>query len=160
MAAHVSRTVESLPQQTAKTLWIFKPAFAAVFRDRRILRLITMMALLQLVGGLTGMPGWKCPVFAALAVPCPGCGLTAAMTLFVRGEWQAAFATHMFAPIFLTGIFVMVLLSLLPLRFYRPAVRHLAFLECHTGLAAFVMVGMIVYWGVRFFGIIGSSATP
>jgi hypothetical protein len=149
-----------LPQQTVKTLWVFEPVFSAVFRDQKILRLITVMALLQLVGGLTGMPGWKCPVYAAFAVLCPGCGLTAAMMLIVRGEWQAAFATHMFAPFFLTGIIVLVLLSLLPLRFYRPAVMRLAFLERHTGLAAMVMIGMIVYWGVRFFGIIGSSATP
>jgi hypothetical protein len=160
VSTHEHQTVEGLPQQTAKASWIFTPVFATVLRDQRILRLITAIALLHLLAGLTGMPGWKCPVYATFAVPCPGCGLSRAMVLLVRGELQAAFAAHIFAPIFLTGILAMVSLSLLPVRFCRSAVRKLAILERYTGLAGFLVIGMTVYWGVRFIGLIGSSMTP
>jgi len=46
-----------------------------------------------------------CPFKAVFGIPCPGCGLTAAVDELVHGHVLASLRTHAFAPIFLAGFF-------------------------------------------------------
>ena len=38
--------------------------------------------------------GHACPINLIFGVPCPGCGLTRAVLLFLRGDFAGAFAMH------------------------------------------------------------------
>jgi len=129
--------------------WLFVPVLASLLENRLVALLLGGIAALQIGLVAVGLDGWQCPVKATLGVPCPGCGLSTAMVLLLQGEWRAALATHVFAPIFLLGLILMAVVSVLPGRLHRGAVRWIATLERRTGMVTFVLLALVVYWGVR-----------
>nr|HID13878.1 DUF2752 domain-containing protein [Anaerolineae bacterium] len=129
------------------------PLLASLLEHRRVALLLGGIATLQIGLVAAGLDGWQCPVKATLGVPCPGCGLSTAMVLLLRGEWRAALSTHAFAPIFLLGFVLMAVVSVLPARLHRRAVLRIAALERRTGMATFVLLGLVVYWCVRLLGL-------
>jgi hypothetical protein len=134
--------------------WLFAPVLASLVQNRWSALALVGIAVLQ--GGLValGVDGWRCPIKAVLGVPCPGCGLSAAMILLLQGEWRAALSSHAFAPVFLFGFVLMTVVSLLPGRLHQGVVRWIAALECRTGVVMFALLGLVVYWGFRLFGLV------
>jgi hypothetical protein len=133
--------------------WFFKPVLASLMRDRWSALLLVGVAALQVGLVALGLDGWRCPIKAALGVPCPGCGLSAAMVLLLQGEWRAALSSHAFAPVFLFGFVLMAVVSLLPGRLHQTIVRWIAAVECRTGVVTLVLLALVVYWGFRLFGL-------
>ena len=91
-----------------------------------------------------------------LGVPCPGCGLSAAVVLLLPVIWSDALRVHAFAPVLLLGIVLMVVVvvvvvTLLPDDSYLTAVARIAALERCTGIVAFLLLGLIVYWVLRLY---------
>ncbi|UCH22878.1 MAG: DUF2752 domain-containing protein [Deltaproteobacteria bacterium] len=151
-AQNIFQITGNPPHQSGKNALIFKPVLAATLPNQRTLRLITAGAMLQLGVTLASGQGWQCPVYANFAIPCPGCGLSTAIILLIRGSWQTALSVHAFAPVFLMLIIFMGILSALPHNSYRIAVQRLAVLERNYCFAGWLVIGLIVYWGVRVFG--------
>ncbi|MBN1811532.1 MAG: DUF2752 domain-containing protein [Anaerolineae bacterium] len=133
--------------------WLFTPVLASLMQNRWSALLLVGIAALQVGLVALGVDGWRCPIKAAFGVPCPGCGLSAAMVLLFQGEWRAALSSHAFAPVFLFGFVLMVVVSLLPGRVHRMVVRWIAALERRTGVVMFVLLALVVYWGFRLFGL-------
>jgi len=98
---------------------------------------------------LAGLPSWKCPILAVTGIPCPGCGLTTAIVDLLRGDWRASISTHAFAPIFLLAFFILLVVSLLPEVIRQPAIASITALEQRTGFTAWVLLLLMVYWGLR-----------
>src|SRR5215510_8422065 len=92
----------------------FSPVFATILRDRRLGLIVCGAAALQLTLSLFGLPGWTCPVFHALGVPCPGCGLTRATLFLLRGDWKQALVMHAYAPIFLIALVAITVCTISP----------------------------------------------
>jgi hypothetical protein len=95
------------------------------------------------------LPGWPCAFRKATGIPCPGCGLTRALSALARGDWQTALTFHAFAPVF-AGAGLLLVASLL-LR-AEPRARLAAWigrLESRTGLAVWGAAALLVYWVVR-----------
>ena len=87
-----------------------------------------------------------------LGVPCPGCGLSVAVVLLLPVIWSDALRVHAFAPVLLLGIVLMVVVvTLLPDDSYLTAVARIAALERRTGIVAFLLLGLIVYWVLRLY---------
>ncbi len=133
---------------------LFKPVLASLLEERWVALLLLGIGILQVGLAAVGLQGWQCPVRATLGVPCPGCGLSTAMALLLRGEWRAALSTHAFAPIFLLGFALLAVVSALPGRLHREATRRIAALERRTGIVTFVLLSLVVYWGVRLRGLL------
>lgn len=38
--------------------------------------------------------GWPCPILYWTGIPCPGCGMTRALTAALRGAWREALEYH------------------------------------------------------------------
>ena len=133
---------------------LFTPVLSVLLKDRRVIFIIVGAAALQVWLTAAGLPGWQCPVKSALGIPCPGCGLSTAMVLFICGEWQAAMFTHAFAPAFLLGFVLMMIAGVLPDRLHKAWVRRIDALECATGFTAFMLIGIVVYWILRLFGLL------
>ena len=110
--------------------------------------------MLQVWLTAAGLPGWQCPVKSVLGVQCPGCGLSSAMVLFIRGEWRAAMSTHAFAPLFLIGFVLMMIAGALPDRLHKAWVSRIDALERATGFTTFILTGIVVYWVLRLFGLL------
>ena len=141
-----------VPTQTGKSIppWRgYKPFFAPLLQKRRIALILLCVASLQVVLISAGLRGWQCPIHSTLGIPCPGCGLTTAMSLLIKGDWQGAMHTHAFAPVFLFAFVLMGIVSILPENLHRKAVLQIAAIEKHTAFAAYILFGIIVYWIFR-----------
>jgi hypothetical protein len=146
-------TTGQSPSRFWATGRLFTPVLAPFLWNRWFALLLAGIATLQVGLVAAGLDGWPCPVKATLRVPCPGCGLSTAMVLLLRGEWHAALSMHAFAPIFLLGLILMTVSAVLPGRLHRRVVGRIAALECQTGIVTFVLLSLVVYWGVRLLGL-------
>ena len=124
---------------------------APILRDRRFG--LVLIGTLSLHAGLSSMnlPSWECPFFRLTGLPCPGCGLTRACLLLLRGEVQASIKFHAFAPIFILLIMIMIVTTLLPGPVTEPLIRKAESWEQHTRLTSIILGGLILYWLARLF---------
>lgn len=129
--------------------WLFAPVLASLMQNRWSALALVGIAALQVGLVALGLDGWRCPIKAVLGVPCPGCGLSAAIVLLLQGEWRAALSSHAFAPVFLFGFVLMTGVSLLPGRAHREVVRRIAALEHRTGFVTLVLLLLVVHWVFR-----------
>ncbi len=120
-----------------------------ILRDRK-LALIVLGGAVLLVGLLAmGIPGWPCPLLQTLGIPCPGCGLTRATFLLLRGDVQGSLTYHAFAPVFLLGISIIGSAGLLPQRVRQPLIENLTAFERRTGIVFILLTVLILYWLAR-----------
>ena len=136
-----------------KQAW-FMPLFATLLQERRAGVLLLGAGALQLGLNLSGLHGWVCPIKATLGIPCPGCGLTAATGELLRGEWRQALSTHAFAPVFLLAGALLLATTLLPDAQRRRMISIISSFEKRTGITALVLISLLVYWGLRLFGLV------
>src|SRR2546421_5966483 len=128
---------------------LFQPAFSAILHDRRLSSLISGVALLQLLLTLTRFPGWPCPIFHTLGIPCPGCGMTRATLFLVRGEWKEALTLHAFAPVLLIAFAVIGFCAIAPRTHSERVAARIEVIENHTGITILLLSGLILYWLAR-----------
>jgi hypothetical protein len=123
--------------------------------QRRVETLVLAGVGVVQVGLVTAhLPGWPCPIKAVLGIPCPGCGLSTACAEVLRGDWQQGVQTHAFAPLFLLAVMVFIFVSLLPQPKRQHVIGWIERFEKRTGVAAWLLSALFVYWGLRLFYII------
>src|SRR6476659_1051053 len=120
-----------------------------VLRDRKLAFVVTGVAGVQIALVSLSLPGWVCPFFRLTGIPCPGCGLTRAVILLLKGDLQASLRFHAFAPLVLLTAVALILVLLLPRSITQPAISKLEILERQTGFTAIILVGLILYWLAR-----------
>jgi Protein of unknown function (DUF2752) len=128
---------------------LFPPVFATILRDRRLGSFICTAALLQLVLTSLRLPGWPCPIFHALGVPCPGCGLSRATLLLVQGHFKEALTMHAFAPLLIVALTVITFCTIAPQKQTELLAAPTETIERYTGITILVLSGLILYWLVR-----------
>jgi hypothetical protein len=132
----------------------FKPVFSSILNSPAERVALAVFGVLQVGLHFAGLPGWACPFKAVFGIPCPGCGLTAALDQLLHGNVGAALHLHAFAPIFLVAFLVICTAALLP-RFLRDRmVAGIDRFERRTGITAWVLSVLILYWGIRLFGLV------
>jgi hypothetical protein len=138
--------------QKFRQAW-FNPVFSSILRDPAERIALVGFGALQVGLHFAGLPGWACPFKAVFGIPCPGCGLTAAMDLLLRGNLRLALQAHAFAPVFLLAFLVILAAALLPQPLRDKLVAGIAYFEHRTGMTAWVLSLLILYWGIRLFGL-------
>ena len=126
----------------------FSP-IATLLRDRKFGLLLTGALSLNVVAIALHLPGWECAFFRLTGVPCPGCGLTRACMLLLKGEVQASIKFHAFAPIFVLLIALLIICTLLPRTLTDPLINKAETLERQTGITIIFLGGLILYWLAR-----------
>src|SRR3977135_111559 len=111
----------------------FSP-IATLLRDRRFGLLLTGTLGLNIVAISLHLPGWECAFFRVTGLPCPGCGLTRACLLLLKGEVHAAIRFHAFAPIFVLFIAMLIVCTLLPRTVTDSFINKAETLERQTGI--------------------------
>lgn len=134
--------------------WFFTPVLAPLLQNRRLLLIFAALALVQLMLAVAGLMGWQCPIYSTFGAVCPGCGLTTAVAMLLKGHWLLAVQTHAFAPLLLILMGCMLAASGLPAGHLRRLSGSVARLERKTGLTAIVIAGMVLYWLLRLFDFI------
>jgi Protein of unknown function (DUF2752) len=130
------------------------PILAPILEDRILPFILTVVGPVQVGLLAIGQHGWQCPIKAVLGIPCPGCGLSTATLLLLKGRWRESLAVHAFAPVFLVGLVMIAVVSLLPGRWRSPAIATIAALERHTGVVAIVLLALVGYWGIRLLSVL------
>lgn len=125
------------------------PPISPVLRDRKFaLALIGATGLHVALVSLS-LPSWECPLFRLTGIPCPGCGLSRATVLLLKGDLAGSLRFHAFAPLFLIAIVALILSVLLPKSIIQPAIARAELTERKTGLTALILAGLILYWLAR-----------
>jgi hypothetical protein len=125
------------------------PPISPVLRDRKFVLILAGVASLQLTLVSFSLPGWVCPIFHVTGIPCPGCGLSRAMMLLLRGDLRGSLRYHAFAPIFLLTIVAVTLATVLPRSITEPVVSKAEMLEGKTRFTAIILIGLLLYWLAR-----------
>lgn len=128
----------------------FSP-LATLLRNRRFGMLLTGALSLNAIAFILHLPGWECVFFRATGVPCPGCGLTRACLLLLKGEVPASVRFHAFAPVFVFLIAILIICTLLPRAVTEPFINKAETLERQTGITIIIFAGLILYWLARLF---------
>ena len=142
-----------LSESTLRRTW-FSPAFSQLLEHRLEGTVLVGVGALQVGLHLLGLPGWACPFKAVFGIPCPGCGLTAAVDELVHGHVLASLRTHAFAPILLAAFLVILVSLLLPEKQRQKMVTSIAHIESRTGPTAWVLTAFMLYWAIRLFGLV------
>jgi len=134
--------------------WLFTPVLGPLLQNRGVILLFTGVGVAQLALTLTGFGGWQCPIRSTFGVTCPGCGLTRAIALLLKGSWQMAVQTHPFAPLLLIIMILMLAAITLPAAYLNKTSERVARLERKTGITAIILLSMVIYWLLRLFEFI------
>jgi uncharacterized protein DUF2752 len=126
----------------------FSP-IATLLRDRRFGLLLTGALSLNVAAIVLHLPGWECAFFRATGVPCPGCGLTRACLLLLKGQLRTSIKFHAFAPIFVVLIAMLIVCTLLPRTATESFINKAETVERQTGVTILILGGLILYWLAR-----------
>src|SRR3977135_460074 len=126
----------------------FSP-IATLLRDRRFGLLLTGTLGLNIVAISLHLPGWECAFFRVTGLPCPGCGLTRACMLLLKGDVQASIKFHAFAPLFVLFIATLIVCMLLPRTVTERFITKAEKLERQSGITIIILGGLILYWLAR-----------
>lgn len=110
---------------------------------------VLLLGAMQIGLMIARLPGWQCPVRALLQVPCPGCGLTRGVVSFFQGDWNAGLQYHLFAPIAILFLLILVSSGLLPARPRLKIISGIEILERRFGLTVLLLVALFAYWLLR-----------
>ncbi len=132
----------------------FNPVFSGILSDPAERLALTGFGVLQVGLHMAGLPGWVCPFKAVFGIPCPGCGLTAAMDELLHGQLFISLRTHAFAPVFLLAFLGILAAVVLPASIRARLVAGIAAFERRTGITAWVLSALMLYWGIRLFGLV------
>lgn len=128
---------------------IFAPIVSTILRDRKMNVAICGVASLQLLLTFFGLPGWQCPFFHAVGLPCPGCGMTRATLFLAHGDLRQAVITHAFAPFLLIALAIITFCAASPRAYVTAIANKAESLERYTGITGLLLIGLIVYWLAR-----------
>lgn len=117
-----------------------------------VARLALLLAAVLVVGQHHGRSMWACPLQTVLQVPCPGCGLTRALLALLKGQWQVAWNGHPFVFVAAGAMLWMFLAAVLPTAWNLHMRQRVAAVERKTGVAAWVLSGLFVWWLFRLGG--------
>lgn len=137
----------------------YAPAFSSLLADRRNGLIVFWGGGLHLGLNLLGLEGWVCPIRAATGIPCPGCGLTTSAVQFLQGNFVESLRTHAFVPVFFLAFGLMVPAIILPKAARQHLVSFIHRLEVQYGVTAWVLVALVVYWGIRLIGLVSFPKT-
>ena len=125
-----------------------------MLQNRWLISIFVAFGVAQLSLVYNGLRGWQCPIYETLGVTCPGCGMTTAMAMLLKGHWQMAVQTHAFAPVILIVLLMMIVAIVLPASYLRRFSHSVERLERKTGITAIILLSMVIYWLLRIFDFI------
>jgi hypothetical protein len=127
-----------------------------ILRDRKFTFALAGATGLHVALVSLNLPSWDCPFFRVTGVPCPGCGLSRATMLLLKGDLSGSIRFHAFAPIFLFAIVALILSLILPKSIIQPAIARAELIERKTGVTVLILGSLILYWLARLLFLQGA----
>ncbi len=126
-----------------------RPVLALLLENPTTGKVIVGAAILHVMLVAVGLPSWQCPVRHGLGIPCPGCGLSRAITALFYGDWEKSWHYHAFAPLFVLAFAIIAVVTFLPAP-QREAVTHwIDWVEQYSALTTILLATFVFYWLAR-----------
>jgi hypothetical protein len=128
---------------------VFPPIIAPLIANKQSCWLISGFLIIHFTLVFFGLPSWPCPIRWGLNIPCPGCGLSRAIKALAQGNWQLALTIHLFAPVVLIGLLLIVGASFFSSAYRLSLAHQLQKFEQQTGIIVILLLGSTLYWLIR-----------
>ncbi len=125
----------------------FPAFFTSILRERSLCIALLAAGLVLVGANLLHWRVWTCAFRETTGLPCPGCGMTRALSALCRGQFTASWALHPFAPGIALGGVLLLLATLLPAGPRQHLLAVVETIERRTGITMWFIVAMLV-WGV------------
>jgi hypothetical protein len=122
--------------------------------QRGIVLVLGGIAVMQIAATSLGFGFWQCPIKAVTGKPCPVCGMSAAISALIKGDWRESLQLHAFAPVFLLAFMVFILTAIAPGDIRLRIIQSVKLVERKTGIGLFLLLALLIYWLVRLAGFI------
>lgn len=141
--------------RAGRGIWaiITRPWFAPLLAQTVLCRVLLAAVLVLGAGHVMGISLWPCFFASVTGLPCPGCGMTRAVTSLLRGEWGKAMAFHPFAPGFLVMAALLAMAALAPQHWRERLVRGVDLFERRTCLPLLFLLCAFIYGLLRMGGL-------
>jgi hypothetical protein len=126
-----------------------RPVLAPLIANAALIRVLAVVGLMTLILGWGRVQWFPCPFLQVTHLPCPGCGLTRACLMLLRGNWSGAMHMHAMAPFFLLLIALLPVVALLPARLRGCWVESIERIERTTRILPLLLVVLFFYWIMR-----------
>ena len=146
-----------------RSIWkaLTKPWLAPLMEDVTVCRLVVGTCGALGAANLVGLPVWTCVFHHFTGLPCPGCGMTRAVSALVRGQWSLAMRFHPFSPAYLIMGVLLAVAALGPHEVRKRLVAKVAWLEARTALPALIVLFTIIFGLLRLAAVCSTaSAAP
>ena len=141
-----------MPASEGHEPWWRRPVLTPVLRSRWLCVTVLAVVFFQLVRVWFQVPDAGCFFYNVTSWPCPGCGLSRAFLLLLRGDIVGAFHMHaLVLPLSCMGA-LFVAGACLTGAWRRAFLNRVAALERKTGLAVLVGAGVALYGCARLIG--------
>jgi hypothetical protein len=114
-------------------------------QDRTISLIITVFPVIFMIMEEATPFSWVCPFYAFTNLPCPGCGMTRAVSSLIHLDLLSAISMHPFSPLIVFGWFVWGVIALLPSKKHLIVIKKIEIIEHETGIAYLFLVLFIAF---------------
>jgi Protein of unknown function (DUF2752) len=126
-----------------------KPWLAPLMADVAVCRLVVGVCGTLGLANLAGLPIWTCPLNHFTGLPCPGCGMTRAVSALVIGHWSQAMHFHPFSPAYLVIGVLLGVAAVVPPNVRNALIAKVEWIEAHTALPALIVLFTIIFGLLR-----------
>jgi len=117
--------------------------------DRRLCLALTLGSAFYLLAHLFGFSLLECPIQKLFGKPCPGCGMTRAVSALTHGEWQLSLQRHLLAIPYLILFCLIGLAAILPDKHRDSFAQIVQFTEKRTYWPHLLAASTVVYFLTR-----------
>lgn len=124
--------------------WWRQPLLSLLISRRGLCVSLIVTGVVLVSLSALNLPSYTCPFRDVTGFPCPSCGLTRGVRLFVSGDWKAAIQLHPLSPVAVLTMGLVIAGILLPDSLHIRYVRLIERFERMTGITQWLLLWL---WG-------------
>ena len=143
-----------------KRIWqaLTKPWLAPLMADVVLCRIVVAVCAALGAAAALGITIWGCAFYALTGIPCPGCGMTRAVTALLCGQWSQAIAYHPLSPAYFAMGALLGAAAIAPATLRAGLIQRVRRLEERTALPALIVLCTIIFGLLRMGGACSNDA--
>jgi hypothetical protein len=123
----------------------FPAPFAALLRERPLCYALLSAGILLVGANVLKIRVWVCAFRELTGLPCPGCGMTRAMSALCKGQLERALSYHPLSPLVFVALLMLAVITFLPQRSRAIVLPQLHLLEQRTGFSTLSILALLGY---------------
>lgn len=143
-----------------RALWknLTRPWLAALMEDVTLCRVIVGLCAALGAASILHLSLWPCFFHALTGLPCPGCGMTRAVSALLQGDWHRAMRYHPLSPAYVVFGTLLTLSAVSTPALRRTLISAVQTLERKTALPAFIVLATVIFGLLRMTGACSNPA--